>query len=379
MKFARLIIKNLMRNQRRTILTALSIAISLFVFSALVSLPLLADRILADSASSLRIAVHNKAGLAYEMPMAYAQRIATARHVVAVTPESWYGGLYHDVSDQFPNEAVDPEQAQKVWPDWGVTDKQWEQFRTLRTACMVGAATMKRFKLHLGQQIMLRGTVYNFPVTLTIVGVLAGKAPPDFLIFRRDYLEQAAGRSPFVDIFWVRIDDSRNVQQVIDALDQEFANSSAETHSESEAAFNSNFINGYRMLFSLFEILGVIVLITIALVAANTAAMSIRERRAEIAVMRSIGFTSRTILSLLMCESLAISLLGGGIGCGAAYLVLKVFSSTVPSLGGLPMEMPPLVLIDALVVSALIGVFSAVVPASSAARRNIVDALRIGG
>ncbi|HEY6300965.1 MAG TPA: ABC transporter permease [Candidatus Binatus sp.] len=177
MKFARLIIKNLMRNERRTILTALSIAISLFVFSALVSLPVLADRILADSASSLRIAVHNKAGLAYEMPMAYAQRIATARHVVAVTPESWYGGLYHDVSDQFPNEAVDPEQAQKVWPD----------------------------------------------------------------------------------------------------------------------------------------------------------------------------------------------------------LVLKVFSSTVPSLGGLPMEMPPLVLIDALVVSALIGIFSAVVPASSAARRNIVDALRTGG
>jgi putative ABC transport system permease protein len=107
--------------------------------------------------------------------------------------------------------------------------------------------------------------------------------------------------------------------------------------------------------------------------------MSIRERRAEIAVMRSIGFTSRAILSLLMCESLAISLLGGGIGCGAAYLVLKVFSSTLPSLGGLPMEMPPLVLIDALVISALIGIFSAVVPASSAARRNIVDALRTGG
>jgi putative ABC transport system permease protein len=379
MKFAILVIRNLTRNKRRTILTVLSIAVSLFIFSALVSIPTLVGEILADSASSLRIAVHNKAGLAYDMPMAYAQRIATVPHVAAVTPESWYGGLYHEVSDQFPNEAVDPDQAEKVWPDWGVTSEQWQQFRSLRTACLVGAATMKRFNFHTGQQIMLRGTVYDFPVTLTIVGVLRGKAPPDFLIFRRDYLEQAAGHSPFVDIFWVRADDSRNVEQVIAALDQEFSNSSAETHSESEAAFDSNFITGYRTLFRLFEVLGAIILITIALVAANTAAMSIRERRSEIAVMRSIGFTSRTILSLLICESLTISLLGGLLGCGAGFLVLRAFPSVMPSLGGLPMQMPSLVLVDALAISALIGIVSAAVPAHSAARRNIVDALRAGG
>jgi len=115
------------------------------------------------------------------------------------------------------------------------------------------------------------------------------------------------------------------------------------------------------------------------LVAANTAAMSIRERRSEIAVMRSIGFTSRTILSLLICESLTISLLGGLLGCGAGFLALRVFSSVVPSLGGLPMQMPSLVLVDALAISALIGIVSAAVPACSAARRNIVDALRAGG
>jgi putative ABC transport system permease protein len=376
MKFASLVLKNLLRSKRRTILTVLSIAVSLFVFSALMSIPMLAQEILADSASSLRIAVHNKAGLAYDMPAAYAQRIAATQHVVAVTPESWFGGLYHDLSDQFPNESVDAEQAEKVWPDWGVTREQWEQFRKLRTACLVGTGTMKRFNFHLGQQIMLRGTVYDFPVTLAIVGELAGKSPPDFLIFRRDYLEQAAKRSPFVDIFWVRVDDSRNVGQVITALDQQFANSAAETHSESEIAFNANFISSYRVLFSMLEILGIIVVITIALVAANTASMSIRERRTEIAVMRSIGFTSRTILTILLSESLTIGLLGGVLGCGAAFLVLKVFSEAIPSMGGLPIAMPPLVLIDTLFISALIGVFSAIVPAWSALRRNIVDALR---
>ena len=376
MKFAFLVTRNLLRGKRHTILTVLSIAVSLFVFSALMSVPILAEQILADSASSLRIAVHNKAGLAYDMPAAYTQRIAATPHVVAVTPESWYGGLYHDVSDQFPNEAVDAEQAEKVWPDWGVTRAQWEQFRTLRTACLVGVGTMKRFNFHPGQQIMLRGTIYRFPVTLTIVGQLAGKAPPDFLIFRRDYLEQAAKRSPFVDIFWVRVDDSRNIERVIATLDQQFANSAAETHSESEAAFDANFVSSYRVLFSTLEIIGIIVVITIALVAANTAAMSIRERRTEIAVMRSIGFTARTILTMLLCESMTIALIGGVLGCGAAFVVLKVFSAAIPSMGGLPIAMPPLLFIDTLFISALIGIFSAIGPARSAVRRNIVDALR---
>ncbi len=125
------------------------------------------------------------------------------------------------------------------------------------------------------------------------------------------------------------------------------------------------------------ELLGFIVVLTIGLVAANTAAMSIRERRGEIAVMRSMGFPARTILSLLLAESLLIGLIGGIIGCGSAYVVLKVFS--IGNVGG-PLGSITgcrrLILAETLVVAALIGLLSAMVPASSAARRNIVDALR---
>ena len=164
--------------------------------------------------------------------------------------------------------------------------------------------------------------------------------------------------------------------QVIAAIDEGFSNSSAETLSESEAAFIGSFMQQYRTFFKMAELLGFIVVLTIGLVAANTAAMSIRERRGEIAVMRSIGFRSRTILSLLLAESLLIGLIGGVIGCGSAYLVLKGFS--IGNMGG-PLgaiRMPPTVLAETLVVAALIGLLSAIVPASSAARRNIVDALR---
>ncbi len=377
MKYAMLVLKNLLRSKRRTFLTVFSIAVSLFIFSALVSMPTVASQVLADSASSVRISTHNKAGLTYSMPEAYKQRIASTPHVVAVVPESWFGGIYHDVNDQFPNLAIDPDQVDVMWDDWGISKHAFDEFKRLRTACLVGEGTMKRFNLHVGQKIQLRGTVYPFNVTLNIVGTMNGKAPPNFLLFRRDYLEEAAGRPGFVSNFWVRADKSENVPQVIAAIDAQFRNSSAETRSESEAVFIGNFLQSFRTFFRLAEILGVIVVITIGLVAANTAAMSIRERRGEIAVMRSIGFRSGTILALLLSESLLIGLAGGLLGCGAAYVVLKAFAVGSPAVGLTNLRMPPIVLIETLLAAGLIGLLSAWFPARSAARRNIVDALRM--
>jgi len=376
MKYASLVFKNLLRSKRRTILTVLSIAVSLFIFSALVSVPTVANQILGDTASSTRVATHNKAGLAYSIPMAYRQRISVVPHVEAVMAQSWFGGVLHDVNDQFPNFAVDHEVVDKIYPDWGIAPESIEQFKKIRTACLVGKDTMKRFKLHVGQQIILKGAIYPFNVTLNIVGTINGKAPPNFLIFRRDYLEEAAGRPGFVDVMWVKIDKPANVPQVIAAIDEGFANSSAETVSESESSFIGGFLQMYRTFFRMAELLGFIVVLTIGLVAANTAAMSIRERRGEIAVMRSIGFRSRTILTLLLAESLLIGIIGGVLGCGSAFILFKIFSfgSGMGPLSAI--AMPPVVLVEALLAAALIGVFSALVPARSAARRSIVDALR---
>src|SRR6185437_7005361 len=150
MKYLGFILKNLFRNKRRTGLTIFSIAVSLFIFSALVSMPTLANQILADRATSQRIVTHNKSGLTYSMPSAYRQKIAVLPHVTATAAQSWFGGVLHDVKDQFPNMAVDPDQADLVWPDYGVSAEEWEQFKKKRTACLVGPDTMKRFNLRVG-------------------------------------------------------------------------------------------------------------------------------------------------------------------------------------------------------------------------------------
>ena len=375
MKYLSLIVKNLIRNKKRTALTVFSIAVSLFIFSALISMPTAMTQVLADTAASNRVITHNKSGLTYSVPLAYRQKIAVMPHVIATSSMSWFGGILHDVNDQFPNMAMDHEQAELLFPDWGLTPEQWDQFKKIRTACVVGADTMKRFNLHVGQQIILKGTIYPFNVTLNIVGEMTGRTQRTFIYFHRDYLEEAAGRPGFVSNIWVAVDKSDNVPQLISAIDEQFANSSAETQTESESAWIGGFLRQYRLLLSLFEILGVIVVVTVGLVAANTAAMSIRERRGEIAVMRSMGFPSGTILSTLLLESLVIGILGGLIGCGGAYVALRVFSG--PQLGNLVIRMPSAVVFETMIAAAVIGLLSAWIPARAASKMNIVDALRL--
>lgn len=380
MKYAGLILKNLLRNRRRTLLTMISIAVSLFVFSALTSMPTVVNQVLASMATSRRLVVHNKAGLAYGLPHAYLPKIIAVPHVEAAVAQSWFGGIYHEVNDQFPNWALDLDGVEKVFPDWGVTAQSWDEFKKARRACMVGRETMSRFHLKLGDQIILRPAFPMYPqVQLQIVGVLGGKAPPNVLVFRRDYLEEAvkalSGYGPFVDSMWVMPDSDSAAPQVRAAIDEQFANSSAETQTETEQAFVAGFLGSYRMILKLAEVFGIIVVITIGLVAANTAAMSIRERRSEIAVMRSIGFPATTILGLLVAESVLIGLGGGVLGCASAFLLLH--NVHIAGFGLLNrIRIPPQVLLESMAVAIVIGALSALFPARAAARRSIAESFR---
>src|SRR5947209_6448844 len=236
-KYLTLIFKNLLRTKRRTILTILSIAVSLFIFSVLVSLPTFANQMLAYTTSSVRITSRTKMGLANPLPVAYKTKIATIPHVVAVAPLVIYGGIYHEVSDQFPSVATDADKID-MWSDWGLTGL--DEFKKIKTACLVAQGTMRRFNLHVGQQIQLRGTVYPFNVTLTIVGTIDKGPVPSFLIFRRDYFEEAAGKPGIAHEFWVQVDDSRVVPEIAAAVDNQFANSKADTRSASEVAAIGN-------------------------------------------------------------------------------------------------------------------------------------------
>ena len=378
MKYAELALRNLWRNPRRTAFTMLSTALSMFVFSTLASFSGHADRVVARTASAVRIAVHNKAGLNYRMPDAYKRKIAMLPHVEAVAAQTWFGGIYHQLSDQFPNLAVDSDSIDKIWPDWGVSPSAVQEFKQIRIACLVGSVTMQRNHWRIGQRILLRGTEYPVDVTLTIVGTLGPNGMPDLLVFRRDYLEQVAGRAGQVSLIWVKVDSPHYVSQVIGAIDEIFANSDHETQSEAEAPFLGSFLTSCQMFVRFARLLCLFALAAMGLVSANTAAMSVRERRAEIAVMRAVGFTPKVVLAMLVGESAIVNTAGGLVGCAAAYVfcgaVALGASSAFACLSGV--EITPQLIAGSVAASTLVSALSALLPAGVAMRRTIVDGLR---
>src|SRR5208282_2780240 len=162
--------------------------------------------------------------------------------------------------------------------------------KNLRTAGLVGTTLMKVYGWKVGDTIILRGTVYPVDLQLTIVGVLNEEAAGPRIIFRRDYMEELLGRPGTANLFWVKVDSSKSAPAVIAAIDEMFANSENETATETEVALIKNEIgSNLGLMLNGAKFLAAIVIFTIALVAANTAAMAVRERRHEMAVMRAIG------------------------------------------------------------------------------------------
>lgn len=378
MKLLYLTLRNLGRNRRRTILTTVSIAASLLVFSVLMSLPGVFSAILSDRAGSLRVICHNKAGPLYSLPEAYRNRISARPHVEAVSGFTIFAGIYHLPSDQFLNAAVDPDEIDLMWPDWEMAGATAAAFKRTRIACLAGKSLIDRFGWRVGDRITLRGTLYPVNIELELVGIMGGKAPPVALIFRRDYLEEILGKPGRVNLFWVKVDGSAAIAQVIESIDGEFANSADQTQTESEEGYFAMVTRNYRVLIDFTQVLAILVMIVISLVAGNTAAMSVRERRAEIAIMRTLGFSAAEIVRSIAAEGLAIGLLGAVIGCAAGFGLLRTIGLGVGALGPLAfaLRVPASVLLEGIAVGSLIGIAAAALPALGATRGNVVDALR---
>jgi putative ABC transport system permease protein len=379
MRFLHLIWRNLLRHKRRNLLTVISIAASLFLFSALASLADIPDLILRGNANSLRLVCHNRAGLAFALPDAYARKIAAMPHVRAVQGWNWFAGTYRDAKDQFPNYAVDADTIAELWPEWGITPQAAADFRRVRNAALVGPEVAARYHWKIGDEITLRRADPPLDANLHIVGMLHGSRTStgslNLVVFNREYLESLQGRTGMVAIFWVQADSLKSIPAVIQEIDSAFANSDYRTQTEAEGVFTSELFASLGVFFTIAKALALLIAIAIMLVAANTSAMSIRERTTEISVMRAIGFNPGMIVVSLAAESLAIAIAGGILGCAATFAVM---GGLAPPLPGLNTRVPlsTEAIAATLALSIVIGVLSAAVPASAAARRTIVEGLR---
>jgi len=379
MKFLPLALRNLARNKRRTALTILSVAVSLFIFAVLMSLPAVVREIMRDRANSLRLISFSKGGFFYPLPEAYRRRIEAVPHVEVVVGENIFMGTYRDLNDQVPSAAVDPGHIEAMFPDFGITRETAAAFGRTRTAGLVGEMLMRRYRWRVGDQILLRGTMYPVEVQLTIVGTLSGDVSAAAVVFfRRDQLEAALGHLGYVNVFWVKVDSSRSIPGAIAGIDRAFANSAAETETESEAGASESQMGSWRVLFDGVKVLAAIVIVAIGLVAANTSAMSVRERRPEIAVMRAIGYPRELIVFCFLVEGVMIGIAGGLIGCGLAWAALELIPYASSQFGvlALVMRLPIRVVVESMIVALTIGFTSSLIPGLAAVRRSISGSLR---
>ncbi len=378
MTFTRFVTRSAFRNRLRSLLTVSSIAFSLLLLSVMLTLwrSFYIDKGAPDSA--LRIMTRHKVSLANFLPIYYRDKIRTVPGVLHVVPMTWFGGKYIDdkPANFFAQFATDPEEYFDVAADKIMPPEQLAAWKKDRAGCVVDANLAKKHNWKIGDRITLQGTIFPTNLDLTLRGIYTIDPPLSNLYFHAKYLEESV--SWFKDsagFYFTRVDTAENMPKAAHAIDDMFHSTPVPTKSESEQAFRLDFIAtlGNVKAFIL-SICGAVVF-TMLLVSANTMAMSIRERTREVAVLRTLGFTRERIFQLLLSEALAIALIGGFAGVALATLIIGALSR--PGIGmPVSMHMTSATALVVMLVAALVGVTSAVIPSYRASRLHIVDALR---
>ncbi len=373
--------KNLWRNRRRTILTVLSVAVSLFLLGVLLSVYSLFFFQQTSDAQAQRLITRHKVSLTQVMPSYYQARIEEVDGVEAVAAQSWFGGIYKDNRPEnfFARFAVDPEQVFKVYSEFTMPPEQLEAFVADRQGIAVGRQTSERVGLELGQRITLKGDIYPTDLELTVRAIYDG-VNSEGSYFHIEYLNEGLpeGFRDNVGFFGVRVTSPDEALRVADAIDEQFRNAPEPTKTETESAFTLSFISQMGNVKVFLLSIAAAIVFTIMLVSANTMAMSVRERYREVAVLKTLGFRSGTVLSLILAEAALLSLVGGALGVGMAWLAVKVMETAMVGFFT-GFRLPPWSVPVCLGMALLIGVVSSFVPALTASRMRITEALRHAG
>lgn len=375
----RLVVKNLLRNKRRSFLTGTSVAISLFLLSALAMVYTALSDPIENADSIPMMMVRRASGIAFPLPVSYGPKIRAVPGVAACASLSWFGGYWRDEGNQFANFAVDAENVFAVQAGVQIPPEQKEAFQRDRTGAVAGARLVKRFGWKVGDRITLLGSPMGFTPELVLRGIFTG-GPDDQFWFHWEYLNESMGRFNLVGLYWIRLEDPKNASEVGQSIDQMFRNTGNETKTESLSAFLLNFIAMLGNVQLVILLIGSAVMFAILLIVANTMAMAIRERYAEAAVMRSLGFRSSHIIGLYLAESMLLTMLGALVGIGGAKLLFDALAlSQIGQLVFADLRLRLETLIFCVVLALAVSLLAAGWPAYRAARGNIAEALRHTG
>jgi putative ABC transport system permease protein len=380
MKFARIIFANLLRKKVRLLLTIGSFAVALFLFAFLAVVRDAFNRG-ADVAGADRLVVIDRTSIINLIPLSYRDKILRLPGVKCVTHNNWFGGIYQDEKNFFPQFVIDPENQRQVFPELEVSDEEWNNFVKDRQGAIAGARTAQRFGWKIGDRIPIKTTLYGGGSwEFNLVGIYHGKRPQDDetqFWLQWDYFQEKVPDRIKGQIGWyvLRVNSPDDSVRVAKAIDAEFANSPNETKTETESAFAANWVKQFGNIQLLIVTIGTVVFFTLLLVTGNTMAISVRERTSELAVFKAIGFSDRKVLFFVLAESQMIALIGGLLGLLLALLAVPVLarglSGLLPSL-----VLKPYVLGVGLVLAVIVGLASGLLPGLGAMHMRVVNALR---
>ena len=378
MKYSGLIFANLFRKKLRLLLTigSFAVALMLFGFLAVVKEAFSGG---VSIAGADRLVVINRTSIIQPLPISYADKIMRIPGVKEITHDNWFGGVYQDERNFFPQFAIDVEHQRQIYPEFAIPDDQWRAFKQDRQGAIAGAATAKRFGWKVGDRIPIKGTFLPGVWEFNLDGIYHGTRQADdetqfwfhWDLFGEKVPERFKG---LVGWYTVRVDNPDDSLKVAKAIDAEFSNSPYETHTDTEKAFAAGWVKQFGNIEFLILTIGGVVFFTLLLVTGNTMAIAVRERTNELAVLKAIGYSDRFVLLLVLTESLVIAAVGGGLG----LILAKGFTLLGdPTHGMLPFFYLPGIAIVAGTMAALaIGIASGILPAVGAMRMRVVEALR---
>ena len=382
MKYFRLIWKNVWRKKIRTSLTILSVLVAFLLFALLSALGY-AFRGGVDVANAERLIVIHKVSLINPLPMSYLNRIAATEGVESVTHASWFGGYYQDQRNQFGQFPVDPQSYFAMYPEFDMPDEQFEAFRRNRTGAVVGRELAERFSWKVGDRIPIQATIWSRidgarTWEFDLEGIFSNEDPRSstaVMLFQYEYFEEARAFGKGTAGWYIlRVEKGSDPVQVANAIDMQFANSPNETKTSTEAAFAQSFTKQFGNIALIVTLVLGAVFFTLLLVSGNTMSQSVRERIAELAVLKTLGFGDRTVLGIVLSESILIMLMGGLVGLGIGWLLVQALTQSIGAF--LPgMFLSPGAIAGGIALMVGAGIIAGLFPALKAMRLSIIDAL----
>jgi putative ABC transport system permease protein len=334
-----------------------------------------------DLAGLDRLVLIHKVSLIMPLPISYRERIQQTPGVELVSHQTWFGGVYQDPANFFANIAVEPETFLKIYPEFTLPPDQLAAWQADRQGAIVGRDLANRFGWKIGDRVPLTATIWRGKQgdvwEFNVAGIYDGADGVDRtqLFFRYDYLdENRAGGQGLIGWYVVKISDPAKSAELSRTFDEMFANSPAETKTTTEKGFVEGFAKQIGDIGAIMIAISSTVLFMFGLVAASTMAQSVRERTSELAVLKTLGFSGGTILTLVLAESLFIVAAGGILGLGLAWLFVQ---GGDPTGGLLPIFILPArdIAVGGLLI-VCIGLLAGTLPAMAAMRLRITDALR---